>query len=304
MLKFIFKMEIRHLKLVKAIVEEGSITKAISKLHLTQSALSHQLKEAEYQLGTNIFDRINKKLVLTQAGEKLYATANEIIEKLEHTEAEIKDLILGENGVIRLCAGCFTGYHWLPSLMKSFHAIYPKVELKIIMDGSDDPTQRLLLGDVDLVITIDPIEDDNIEYTPIFDDELVALVSKNHPWCKKKFVTADDFADQNLIIYSMPMESVMVHTTMLAPAKITPQKITVLPLTEATIELVKANMGVKTIAKWAAKPYLKHSEIKPVKIGNKGLKLTHYVATLKNKPYPAYYNKFIEFLKAESNKKK
>ena len=78
-------MEIRHLRLIKAIVEEGSITKAIDKLHLTQSALSHQLKEAEYQLGTKIFLRTNKKLILTKAGEKLYAIANEILDKLSQT---------------------------------------------------------------------------------------------------------------------------------------------------------------------------------------------------------------------------
>ena len=89
-------MEIRHLKLISAIVEEGSITKAIDRLHLTQSALSHQLKEAEFQVGTPIFHRINKKLVLTNAGEKLYATAKDVLQKLSDTEAEIK-----KNGVWR-----------------------------------------------------------------------------------------------------------------------------------------------------------------------------------------------------------
>ncbi len=79
-------MEIRHLRLIKAIVEEGSITRAIDKLYLTQSALSYQLKEAEHQLGTKIFLRVNKKMVLTKAGEKLYETANEILEKLKDTE--------------------------------------------------------------------------------------------------------------------------------------------------------------------------------------------------------------------------
>jgi LysR family transcriptional regulator, regulator for metE and metH len=86
-------MEIRHLRLIKAIVEEGSITKAMATLHLTQSALSHQLKEAEYQLGAKIFLRTNKKLILTQVGEKLYQTANEVLEKLSNTEREIKQLI-------------------------------------------------------------------------------------------------------------------------------------------------------------------------------------------------------------------
>ena len=94
-------MEIRHLRLIKAIVEEGSITKAIDKLHLTQSALSHQLKEAEFQLGTPIFHRINKKMVLTNAGEKMYATAKDILQKLSDTETEIKKMVFGEAGEIR-----------------------------------------------------------------------------------------------------------------------------------------------------------------------------------------------------------
>src|SRR5258708_35890032 len=126
-------MEIRHLRLIKAIVEEGSITKAIGKLHLTQSALSHQLKEAEYQLGTKIFLRTKRKLVLTTAGEKLYQTANEILNKLSDTEREIKKLIFGETGEIRISTECYSSYHWLPSVMKQFQLLYPNIELKIVM---------------------------------------------------------------------------------------------------------------------------------------------------------------------------
>ena len=68
-------LEVRHLKLVKAIVEEGSIVNAIEKLHLTPSALSHQLREAELQIGTRIFHRINKKMSLSEVGEKVLAAA-------------------------------------------------------------------------------------------------------------------------------------------------------------------------------------------------------------------------------------
>ena len=117
-------MEIRHLRLVKSIVEEGSITRAIDKLHLTQSALSHQLKEAEYQLATKIFLRQNKKLLLTKAGEKLYRTATEILEKLERTEREIKSMMFGEVGEIRISTECYSSYHWLPSVLKQFHLLY------------------------------------------------------------------------------------------------------------------------------------------------------------------------------------
>src|ERR1700677_475728 len=121
-------MEIRHLKLIKAIVEEGSITRAIDKLYLTQSALSYQLREAELQLGTKIFLRENKKMTLTKAGAKLYKTAIEVLEKLQYTEKEIKKLVFGEAGEIRLSAGCYPSYHWLPPVLRQFHLLYPNID--------------------------------------------------------------------------------------------------------------------------------------------------------------------------------
>jgi len=294
-------MEIRHLRLIKAIVEEGSITKAIDKLHLTQSALSHQLKEAEYQLGTKIFLRQNKKLILTKAGEKLYNTANEILDKLSGTEREIKQMIFGEIGEIRISTECYSGYHWLPSVLKEFQMLYPNIELKIVMEATHYPLQKLLANSLDIAITSDPVKDNKIKYLQLFQDEMVMVVSRTHPWGDKKFVVAEDFVNEHLLIHSFPLETVTVHQFLLAPANISPKKITALPLTEASIEMVKANMGVMSMAKWALQPYLKNNDIKAVKIGKNGLKRKHYVAVMNNKTYPDYFNHFIEFLQTEIN---
>lgn len=292
-------MEIRQLKLIKAIVEEGSITKAIDKLHLTQSALSHQLREAEYHLGTKIFHRINKKMVLTKAGEKVYEMANDILSRMSDTELQIKKLIYGEAGELRLSTECYTSYHWLPALMKQFHLIYPNVALTIVMEATHHPLQKLLTGQLDIAITSDPVKDDNIVYTELFQDEMVAVVPDTHPWAGKKFVVAEDFAEQPLIIHSLPMETVTVHQFLLAPAGISPKKIIVLPLTEASIEMVKAEMGIMVMAKWALQPYLRDAALKAVKIGKNGLRRTHFAATLSNKQPPEYLHRFIEFLQQE-----
>lgn len=292
-------MEIRQLKLIKAIVEEGSITKAIDKLHLTQSALSHQLREAEYHLGTKIFHRINKKMVLTKAGEKVYEMANDILSRMSDTELQIKKLIYGEAGELRLSTECYTSYHWLPALMKQFHLIYPNVALTIVMEATHHPLQKLLTGQLDIAITSDPVKDDNIVYTELFQDEMVAVVPDTHPWAGKKFVVAEDFAEQPLIIHSLPMETVTVHQFLLAPAGIQPKKIIVLPLTEASIEMVKAEMGIMVMAKWALQPYLRDAALKAVKIGKNGLRRTHFAATLSNKQPPEYLHRFIEFLQQE-----
>lgn len=294
-------MEIRHLRLIKAIVEEGSITKAIDKLHLTQSALSHQLKEAEYQLGTKIFLRQNKKLILTKAGEKLYATANEILDKLSDTEKEIKQLIFGEVGEIRISTECYSSYHWLPSVLKQFHLLYPNIELKIVMEATHYPLQKLQENILDIAIISDPIKDENIKYVELFQDEMMMVVSENHSWANKKYVVAEDFINEHLLIHSLPMETVTIHQFLLAPAKVTPKKITPLPLTEASIEMVKADMGIMAMAKWALQPYLKNNSIKAIKIGKNGLKRKHYIAYMNNKTYPDYFQHFIEFLQTEIN---
>ena len=294
-------MEIRHLKLIKAIVEEGSITKAIDKLHLTQSALSHQLKEAEYQLGTAIFLRTNKKLVLTKAGEKIYELANEILEKLAATQSEIKQMVFGESGEIRISTECFSSYHWLPSVLKQFHLLYPNVELKIITEATHIPLQKLLDNTIDIAIVSDIIKDNSIQYTELFQDEVVMVVSENHPWAVKKYVVAEDFINEHLIIHSLPMETVTIHQFFLAPAKVKPKKITPLPLTEASLEMVKADMGIMSMAKWALQPYLSNHPVKAVKVGKNGLKRKHFIATRTNEKHPDYFIHFITFLQNEIN---
>ena len=87
----------------------------------------------------------------------------------------------------------------------------------------------------------------------------------------------------------------------LKPAGVTPKKITPLPMTEACLEMVKAEMGIIVMAKWALKPYLTlyNGHLKTVKIGNQGLTRTHYIATLKNKSKPDYFKQFIAFLQHE-----
>ncbi|MFY7734411.1 MAG: LysR family transcriptional regulator [Bacteroidia bacterium] len=294
-------MEIRHLRLIKSIVEEGSITKAIDKLHLTQSALSHQLKEAEYQLGTKIFLRQNKKLLLTKAGKKLYLAANEILEKIADTEKQIKSMVFGEVGEIRISTECYSSYHWLPSVLKQFHLLYPNVELKIVVEATHYPLERLLSNELDIAIVSDPIKNENIEYLELFQDEMVMVVSETHKWAEKKYVVADDFKTEHLFIHSLPLETVTVHQFLLAPAKVSPKKITPLPLTEASIEMVKADMGVMAMAKWAAQPYLKTNTIRTIRIGKNGLKRKHFIAFIKNKTYPDYFTHFNEFLQTEIN---
>src|SRR2546430_7716615 len=108
-------LEVRHLRLVEAVADVGSLTRAGDRLHLTQSALSHQLRDIESRLGAALFLRIGKRLVLTPAGERLLGSAKEVLARLERTEEEIRQMRRDKAGVLRLTTECYTCYHWLPA---------------------------------------------------------------------------------------------------------------------------------------------------------------------------------------------
>src|SRR5262245_66037779 len=108
-------LEIRHLRLVQAIADEGTMTRAALRLHLTQSALSHGLRDAEDKLGTRLFLRLRRRMTLTPAGERLLAAARVLLAELQRTEQEVRGVSAGERGVLRISPECFTCYHWLPA---------------------------------------------------------------------------------------------------------------------------------------------------------------------------------------------
>ncbi len=172
-------MEIRHLKLVKAIVDCGSLAKAIEELHLTPSALSHQLKELESLLGTRIFLRQNKKMILTSTGQTLYEAAKDILDKVNSTENLIKSIVYGETGEIRISSECYSGYHWLPRVLKQFHRLYPNIELTIVTQATDSPLKKMLANKLDVAIVSDQVKDNNISYMELFQDELIVVVSED-----------------------------------------------------------------------------------------------------------------------------
>ncbi|HEY4327614.1 MAG TPA: LysR family transcriptional regulator [Mucilaginibacter sp.] len=291
-------MEIRYLRLIKAIVEEGSITRAMDVLHLSQSALSYQLKEAELQVGTQLFYRRNKKLILTPVGKKLYTSAIKVLAEMDATDSEIKKMMNGENGVIRISTECYTSYHWLPAVLKKFNNEFPNVEIEIVFEATHRPIEKLMEGELDLAITSNPELIDKIEFIKLFADEMLAVVAPQHPWANRPFVQAEDFQDVALIIHSLPLDTVSIYRTELIPKGISPKKLIVLPLTEASIELAKANMGVIVLANWALKPYLSN-DIKAVKINPEGFFRQQYVARIRDRAYPVYFDYFIKFLREE-----
>ena len=293
-------LEVRHLKLIQAIAEEGSVTLAGGRLHLTQSALSHQLRDIETRLGAPLFLRLNKRMVLTPAGELLLKSARGVLDQLERTEEEIRRFGADTEGVLRIAVECYTCYHWLPSLltMRSFREKYRRVEVRIVAEATRRPIAWLLEGKLDLAIVSSPARDRRLYQRPLFQDELVAVMRPDHPLASLPRLRPADFADQHLLIYSTPEENTAMQRLLL-PAGIMPAKVTQVQLTEAIVELVKAGLGISVMATWAVAPHVESGALAARPLTRKGLRRQWSAARLRGRSVPAYLLEFEELLAAD-----
>jgi LysR family transcriptional regulator for metE and metH len=293
------ELEIRHLKLIEAIAAEGTMTRAAARLYITQSALSHQLTGLEESLGVSLFRRVPRGMMLTRSGEKLLDCARSVL----RTVREAQELVIaGEseaNGTLRISTECYTCYHWLPPRLKAFHATFPRVEVEIVVEATRRPVEALLADELDLAIVSHLPTQSAVANRVLFEDEMVAILSPEHRLAGRRSLTPRDFAAEHLITYSVPTRQLTVFQQFFNPAGVTPARVSRVDLTEAIVEMVKANLGVAVLARWAVARHLNPATLKSLPLGRHGLHRKWYALTMKSRRPPAYLESFVDLLAAQ-----
>jgi LysR family transcriptional regulator, regulator for metE and metH len=288
-------LEVRHLRLVSAVAELGSLTRAGDRLHLTQSALSHQLRDIESRLGAALFLRVGKRLVLTPAGERLLGTARDVLDRLDRTEQDIHQMGKARAGMLRLTTECYTCYHWLPPLLVRYRKRFPQVEVRIDVGATGRPLDMLLAGKLDLAIMSSPVRDRRLVSRPVFDDELVVVAARDHRFAKQTHVRLSDLRDETLYVYP-PKEESRVLQEVLVPSGHVPARVEEVMLTESIAELVKAGLGVSVLARWAVQPLVDAGSIVIRPLTARGLRREWRAVMPKDLAGADYIGEFIELL--------
>jgi len=288
-------LEIRHLQLVTAVADLGSLTRAGGRLHLTQSALSHQLRDIESRLGAALFLRVGKRLVLTPAGERLLASARDVLDRLQQAERDIREMGHDGAGLLRLTTECYTCYHWLPALLTRYRRRFPRVEVRIDVDATRRPMDGLLAGKIDVAIVSSPVRDRRLAVLPVFEDELVLIVAPDHPFAKRTHVRPADMLGETLLVYPPKEESTVLNEVLL-PAGAVPARIEEVLLTEAITELVKAGLGVSVIARWAVQPLLASGALVARRFTARGLRRRWSAAMPKDLAKADFVREFVDLL--------
>jgi LysR family transcriptional regulator for metE and metH len=290
-------LETRHLRLVTAVTEHGTLTRAGRELNLTQSALSHALLDLERRLGAPLFHRVGKRMVPTAVGERLVVRARRVLQLLTETEEEALRIASGLEGLIRLSTECYTCYHWLPPLMQAFGQRFPNVEVRIVAEATRRPFRALLEGRIDLAIAHNLSTDARIRHAALFEDELVVLTPPDHPFARQAFVAPEDLVAEHLLTYRLPLRDLSIYQQVLGPAGVTPRRVTQIELTEALIEMVRAGIGVAVLAQWAVAPYVQAGKLTTTRFTEKGLHRRWSAALLQQPSVPLHLREFVNLLR-------
>jgi LysR family transcriptional regulator for metE and metH len=292
-------IELKHLRLVRAIKEAGTLTGAARGLALTQSALSHQLKDIEARLATRLFLRVRGRLVLAPSGERLLELAARVLGPIEEVEASIaRARKEGAYGVLRLSTECYTCYHWLPRIFAPFRRRWPGVELRIVAEATRRPLQALLRGELDVAIVSDPGHSTRFRAVPLFDDELVLVLPPGHRLARRRYARPEDFRDESLILYNMPDEESTVLMELIQPRRIRLKQLIRVQLTEAIVELTRAGMGIAVLARWAVARELSAGVLTHIPLGRHGMPRSWSAAVRTGVAEPPYLAAFLDALRS------
>ncbi|ANX01784.1 MULTISPECIES: LysR family transcriptional regulator [Bacillota] len=252
-------MTLRHLKIFVTVCETGSTTAAGEKLHIAQPSISLAISELEDYYGIKLFDRIAKRLYITEAGKKFLQYATHIVGLFEEMEREIKNF--DATGIIRIGASITIGNYLLPGYITRFKKIHPQMDVKVIIDNSEKIQQYILSNQIDIGLI------EGIVYSPYIaehkfrDDELVMVCGNAHPFANQKNVEISKLQNESFILRESGSAGREIFDSTM-----TSLGIKILPAwestsTQAIIRAVQANLGISVLPYLLVKDSLNRKEI-------------------------------------------
>ena len=290
-------LEIRHLRTLHALVETGGVARAADRLNLTQSALSHQIKQLEDHFGLSLFERKSQPLKLSPAGQRLYSLAERMLPAVADAYRDIGRIRDGAAGSLRVAVECHTCFDWLMPAMDEYRPRWPEVELDIVSGFHADPIGLIHRGEADLAVVSECDREEPLHYFPLFRYEIVALLANEHALTAKRVLEAGDFADETLISYPIPDDMLDVVRQVLRPAGVQVKRRSS-ELTIAILQLVASRRGIAALPAWAVAPYLARNYVSARPIGAKGLYGELYAAVPATRATLAYVEDFVETVRA------
>ncbi len=265
-------LDSRQLRAFATLARTASFTAAGRELFLSQSAISHSMRALEEDVGCRLFDRVGKKVTLTLAGEQLLQSAEKILGEMTQAREALGRLGKWGRGRLRIGASTTACTYVLPTVLREFKESFAHYAITIV---PADTAQMLSLvndGRVDLALTLEPKAEEKLVFDPVFEDELVFLMSPRHPWAEAGAVNRREVPLQNHVLYDRTSYTFRLLDEYFRQDRLVLNTFIELGSMEAIKELVKLNLGISILAPWIAREELQAGSLVALPLGKRKLR--------------------------------
>ncbi|RRC97230.1 LysR family transcriptional regulator [Amphritea balenae] len=194
-------MDIRTLRYFQTVAREASFTRAAEALHMAQPAVSMSIKRLEQQLDLQLFHRHDRKISLTDEGQRLLHHADKILQATADAQLEMKELTGLNRGVVRVGIPSMLGSYHLPELLMGFRHSFPGLQLSVVEGGTSYIQERIEQGELDIGIVVDTGSRDSLKMIKLIQEQMLVCLSPDHPLANRKSIHFREFLDEELVLF-------------------------------------------------------------------------------------------------------
>jgi DNA-binding transcriptional LysR family regulator len=244
-------MDFQQLRVFRAAAKCGGFTRAGEQLHLSQSTVSQHIKQLESDLGSKLFARVGRRVVLSKAGELLLQYADRIFQDLKHAEMAVRELSALKHSTVRLGVGASTMAYRLPRILSDYSARFPEIELIVVTGTTEILLDHIRSERVDLAIVMSPVPEPGMTVTSAGREELVAVLRRGHPAARKEVITPAELARLRYISYEKGTAMQTLIDQYFESLGIAPRAVMALENIESIKGLVRAGLGFAILPRCA-----------------------------------------------------
>lgn len=289
-------MDPKQLKTLITIVDVESFTRASRKLGVSQSSISQHISGLEKQIGVQLLVRSGSGAKPTRAGQLLVQYARQILGKMDEAQRLLSELD-GEGGSLRIGATGAACQYLLPEILKEFHRLHPRHELRLMSGNSVRSVQRLHAGEIDVGLVTLPLTDPKLQFVAVGFDELKAIVAPQHGWVQRSSVQGSDFSDERLLVYDRGSQTHTLIERFLLEHGIFPRVAVELDDLEGAVAVARVGLGVAIVPSWAVIADCTNGSVRALPIGKRGLTRSWSVALPAQTPQTQPLKAFVRLCK-------
>ncbi|MGZ0654561.1 LysR family transcriptional regulator [Coraliomargarita sp. W4R53] len=259
----------RQLLAFCTLVQTGSFTETARILSLTQSAISHSVKNLETDLRCQLVTRTGRKINITEDGEELYKDAQNILNQMQGVRMRIQDRVNWGRGRLRIGASTTACQHILPNVLREFNECFPDCILSITPADTPELLEMTRRHEIDLSIIVTPSDLKDVEVKPLFSDELILVSSPIHEFAKDRRAKIAKIAQERMVLYNKGSHTFDLIEQYFRHNKLLLQNYIELGSMEAIKELVKINYGVSFLASWTVEDEINAGSLVQVSTGQR-----------------------------------